>query len=102
MTLSPANKKHMRTIGHSLNPIVTVATKGLTDSVIAEIDRALNDHELIKVKLSVGDRDLKKQAIIDICEKVNGEAIQIIGHILLIYRKADKPNPKLSNLLKPA
>lgn len=102
MTLSTANKKHLRTIGHNLNPIVTVATKGLTDGVIAEIDRALNDHELIKIKLSVGDRDLKKQAIIDICEKVNGEAVQVIGHILLIYRKADKPNPKLSNLLKPA
>lgn len=102
MPLSPANKKHLRTIGHSLNPIVTVASKGLTDGVIAEIDRALSDHELIKVKLSVGDRDLKKQAIIDICERVNGEAVQVIGHILLLYRKADKPNPKLSNLLKPS
>src|SRR5690606_12851649 len=101
MSLSPANKKHLRTIGHNLNPIVTVASKGLTVGVIAEIDRALSDHELIKVKLSVGDRDIKKQAIIDICDKVKGEAVQVIGHILLIYRKADKPNPKLSNLLKP-
>lgn len=102
MTLSPDNKKHLRTIGHGLNPVVTVASKGLTDGVLAEIERALNDHELIKVRLTVGDRDLKKQLINDICARLGGEAIQVIGHILLLYRKADKPNPRLSNLLKPS
>ena len=95
MTLSPDNKKHLRTIGHGLNPVVTVASKGLTDGVLAEIERALNDHELIKVRL-------KKQLINDICARLGGEAIQVIGHILLLYRKADKPNPRLSNLLKPS
>lgn len=102
MTLSTDNKKHLRTIGHGLNPVVTVASKGLTEGVLAEIDRALNDHELIKVRLTVGDRDLKKQLIDEICTQVRGEAVQVIGHILLLYRKADKPNPRLSNLLKPA
>ena len=52
MTISNEDKKHLRRLGHKLNPVVTVAAKGLTESVIAEIDRALNDHELIKVKLS--------------------------------------------------
>ena len=93
-------KKYLRTIGHGLKPVVTVAGKGLTESVVAEIDRALKDHELIKIKLTVGERDIKKKAIDDICSQLNAEAVQTIGHILLLYRAAKKPDPKLSNLLR--
>jgi len=93
-------KKYLRSIGHGLKPVVTVASKGLTDNVIAEIDRALNDHELIKIKLAVGERDVKKQTIAEICERLNAENIQTIGHILLLFRAAKKPDPKLSNLLR--
>src|SRR5690606_39152585 len=101
MPLNPANKKHLRTLGHGLNPIVTVASKGLTDGVIAEIDRALTDHELIKVRLTVGDRELKKRLIGEICQSLRAEEVQVIGHVLLLFRKADKPDPRLSNLLRP-
>jgi RNA-binding protein len=101
MALSNINKKYLRTLGHKLDPVVTVASKGLTDSVLAEVDRALNDHELIKVRLTVGDRELKKDTIDALCTNLKAEAVQTIGHILLLYRKADKPNPKLSNLLRP-
>jgi len=101
MTLTADQRKHLRSLGHGLNPVVTVATKGLTEGVIAEIERALSDHELIKVRLTVGDRVLKKQLIAEICQQVQGEEVQVIGHILLLYRKADKPNPRLSNLLRP-
>ena len=51
MTSSAADKKHLRRLGHNLKPIVTIANKGLTDSVNAEIERALTDHELIKIKV---------------------------------------------------
>lgn len=101
MSVSQDTKKHLRAIGHNLNPVVTVAGKGLTEGVLGEINRALSDHELIKVRLTVGDRDLKKQLISDICGQSGGEMIQVIGHILLLYRKAAKPDPRLSNLLKP-
>jgi RNA-binding protein len=100
MTLTSDNKKHLRRIGHDLKPVVTVADKGLTGAVIAEIDRALTDHELIKVKLAVGDRDAKKAATDAICERLDARAIQQVGHVLLLYRKADKPDPRLSNLLR--
>ena len=100
MTLTNDRKKYLRSIGHGLNPVVTVASKGLTDAVVAEIDRALNDHELIKVKLAVGDRDIKKQTIDDICQRLNAEAVQTIGHIVLLFRAAKKPDPRLSNLLR--
>lgn len=98
MSLSPAQKKQFRTIGHSLNPIVTVAAKGLSEGVQLEIDRALEDHELIKVKFAVGDRDVKRTLIKTLCDQVQAELVQEIGNIALIYRAALEPNPKLSNL----
>ena len=93
-------KKYLRSIGHGLKPVVTVAGKGLTEGVIAEIDRALSDHELIKVKLAVADREAKQTLIGEICERLGAENIQTIGHVLLLYRPAKKPDPRLSNLLR--
>ena len=100
MTSSSEDKKHLRRLGHNLKPIVTIASKGLTENVGAEIDRALNDHELIKIKLSVGDRAAKKLLSDEICTSYSAQLVQSIGHILLIYKKSKKPNPKLSNLLR--
>jgi RNA-binding protein len=100
MTSSNEDKKHLRRLGHNLKPVVTIAAKGLSENVGAELDRALSDHELIKVKLAVGDRLAKKAISDELCNKYNAELVQSIGHILLLYRKAKSPNPKLSNLLR--
>ena len=100
MTLSNDDKKHLRGIGHKLKPVVTIADKGLTDNVLAELGRALNDHELIKVKVSLSDRDAKKTIIAQACQQLKADLVQTIGHVVLLYRRADKPNPKLSNLLR--
>jgi len=100
MTSSAADKKHLRRLGHNLKPVVTIASKGLTESVNLEIDRALSDHELIKLKLSIGDRDAKKTITDEICFSHKAQLIQSIGHVLLIFRASLKPNPKLSNLLR--
>ena len=51
--------KQLRAIGHKLNPVVTIAGKGLSETVSAELDRALTDHELIKVKIAVGSREAR-------------------------------------------
>ncbi|MGB0472884.1 MAG: ribosome assembly RNA-binding protein YhbY [Porticoccaceae bacterium] len=100
MTTSSADKKYLRSLGHQLKPVVTVAGNGLTEGVLAELDRALGDHELIKVKLAVGDRETKKATVDEICLQSKAQLIQSIGHMILLFRKADKPNPKLSNLLR--
>ncbi len=99
-TLSNSDKKHLRGIGHNLTPVVTIASKGLSDNVLAEVNRALTDHELIKIKLSVGDRQTKHRTIKDLCKQCDAEVVQNIGHIVLLFKKADRPNPKLSNLLR--
>ena len=67
MNLAQSQKKQLRSIGHSLHPLVTVASKGLSENVMTEIKRALFDHELIKVKFSVGDREVKNTLIADMC-----------------------------------
>ncbi|MDG1812464.1 MAG: ribosome assembly RNA-binding protein YhbY [Porticoccaceae bacterium] len=100
MTTSNEDKKHLRRLGHNLKPVVTIAGKGLTKTVGAEIERALTDHELIKVKLAVGDREAKKAVIEEICSSCSAEVVQSIGHVVLLFREAKNPNPKLSNLLR--
>lgn len=100
MTLTSANKKFLRGKGHDLSPVVTVAGKGLTDTVVAEIQRALADHELIKVKVLADDRQARAGLVAEICQRLEAEAVQTIGHVLLLYRKAEKPDPRLSNLLR--
>jgi RNA-binding protein len=100
MSLSQEQRKRYRTIGHDLNPLVTIAEKGLAETVLAEIDRALNDHELIKIKINVADRDQKTALIEQACEQTGATLIQSIGRVALLLRKAKKPNPKLSNLTR--
>ncbi|TBR42431.1 YhbY family RNA-binding protein [Marinomonas agarivorans] len=98
MSLSNVQKKQYRLIGHSLKPVVMVAGNGLTENVFAEIDRALEDHELIKVRYSIVDRDTRNELINETCKVLKCDTIQTIGKVALFYRKALQPNPKLSNL----
>ena len=64
------------------------------------LTRAINDHELIKIKVLTGDRDERKTTIDDIQKKLDVDIIQTIGKVALIYRAAKKPDPALSNLLR--
>jgi RNA-binding protein len=100
MSLTSTQKKQFRTIGHKLNPIITVAGNGLSENILLEADRALEDHELIKVKFAVGDRDAKKQLITEMAKIVEALIVQEIGNVALFYRAAKSPDPKLSNLLR--
>lgn len=91
MSLKAAQKKNLRGQAHHLKPTVTVADKGLSESVIAEIERALNDHELIKVKLR-GDRDVRKTWEKGIAQQCKAELIQSIGQTACFYKRhPDKP-----------
>ena len=91
-------KKYLKAIGHTLKPIVIVSHKGLADSIKDEIDRALNDHELIKIKIITTHREDRKEITKQICKHHNAECIQSVGHVTLIYRPSKNVNPRLSNL----
>jgi RNA-binding protein len=92
--------KQLRAVGHKLKPVVTVAGNGLTDNVLAELDRALTDHELIKIKLAVGSREARSEMAKQVCEKSGAELVQSIGGIIVLLRRSEKPDPRLSNLIK--
>jgi RNA-binding protein len=101
MAIGQTKIKQLRTIGHRLKPVVTVSENGLTEGVLGELERALNDHELIKVKFSFENREAKKEAIEEALKKTGAEKIQIIGKMALIFRVAKTTNKKLSNLHRP-
>ena len=100
--LSIQERKRLRQIGHVLNPVVMLGGQGLTENVIEETTRALNDHELIKVKIAGEDREARVAAINEIAQVTGAEIVQTIGKIALLYKKAAKQNPKLSNLVRHA
>lgn len=98
MPINPERKKQFRTIGHKLNPIVTIASNGLSTGVMAELNRALDDHELIKVKLALAERDERKEIVAQLVTLPNVELIQEIGKVVILYRHNKRANPKLSNV----
>ena len=80
-------KKRLRGRGHALKAVVLIGAAGLTPAVNAEIDLALEAHELIKVKVRTGDRDERDAAIRKICSDNGAELIQRVGNTALLYRK---------------
>ena len=99
-TLPQAKARHFRSLGHKLKPVIIIAGKGINENIKLEIERALDDHELIKISLKVGDRDLEKAMVTQICDDHGAILVQLMGNIALLYRAAEKPNPKLSNLMR--
>jgi len=92
--------KQLRAIAHKLKPVVTIAAKGLTEGVINELDRALSDHELIKVKLAVGSREARAELARQISAQSRAEIVQSIGNVIVLLRRSPTPDPRLSNLIK--
>lgn len=97
---SKAELKQLRALAHQLNPVVTVGGQGLTPAVMAELDRALNDHELIKIKLAVGDREQRDAVLKALYSEAGAALIQQIGHTATLLRRVAKPDPRKSNLLR--
>lgn len=98
--LSNEEKKRYRAIGHKLNPIIAVGGKGVTESLLTELERALEDHELIKIKLAILDGQERQQVIDEVCQQTGAQAVQSIGKTALLFRAAKKPKPRLSNLIR--
>jgi RNA-binding protein len=98
MPLDQENKKRLRGIGHALHPLVTVAGKGLSEPVCQEAERALHDHELIKIRFALPDRDQRRALAAQLIESLGAELVQETGKVILIYRRNPKANPRLSNL----
>ena len=91
MTLSEAQKKHLRGLGHKLKPVVMVGDAGLSAAVYDELESALDHHELIKVKLR-SDRLTRKSQSYEIASNCKATIVHQIGQVTCFYRhNAEKP-----------
>jgi len=89
MSLSTQQTRFLRGLSHQLHALVTVADKGLTPNVMAELEAAFNTHELIKVKLR-GNRDIRKGWIEEIARRCHAERVHVIGQVACFYRRNTK------------
>lgn len=90
MSLTPARRSELRAQAHSLSPVVIIGDKGLTDEVVAEIDRSLKAHELIKVRAATDERGARDEWMKAVCGKLSAEPVQQIGKVFVLFRE----NPK--------
>ena len=96
--LTDAQRKYLRRLGHDRNPIVLVGQGGLSPNLVAELDRALRDHELVKLRARVGDREERDRILAELAAATGAELVQRIGHVALFYRA----NPEKPGILLPA
>lgn len=89
------DKKQLKSQAHSLKPVVMIGQAGLTPAILAEINIALDCHELIKVKIRA-ERDERKIISEKICQDTQAELIQTIGQMIIIYRL--NPNKSQHNV----
>jgi len=97
MPLTEPQRKHLRRLGHDRKPIVLVGQGGLSPNLVAELDRALTDHELVKLRARVGDREIRDQILDELAAETGAELVQRIGNVALLYR----PNPEQPRILLP-
>ncbi len=86
LNLSSIERRSLRARAHSLHPVVAISDKGLSDSVVKEINASLTSHELIKVRVHNGDRQVREEFLNTLCERLDAAPVQHIGKLLVIWR----------------
>ena len=88
--LTPRERTALKGRAHALEPIVQVGQAGLTDAVVAETDRALAAHELIKVRVGGADRSERTDMIEQLCARTDAAAVQSVGKIVVLWRPREE------------
>ena len=91
LTLNSKQVRFLRSSSHALNPVVMIGNNGLSGTVLTEIDRSLDAHELIKIQVAGDDRNLRLQLMQNICSELDAAPVQLIGKQIVVYRPAQKP-----------
>ena len=98
MSLTETQKKALKKLAHNLKPVIMVGNAGVTASLLNELDSTIEHHELMKVKVSAGERDARDAAIKQLCKASKSELVGRVGNIATLYRapkKAAKRSLKL-------
>ena len=90
MNLTTKQKQYLKGLAHSLKPVVLLGQHGLTEGVLAEIDGALEHHELIKVKVAAEDRETRQLIVDAIVRETKAVQVQLMGNTLTLFRQAEE------------
>ena len=90
MPLTSSQTRYLRGLAHALKPVVLIGGKGVTPALLKELGQALDDHELIKVKLAGADRATRTAELGQLTAASHAEAVQAIGRIAVLYRRNDE------------
>ena len=85
-TLTTRERAHLKARAHALDPLVQTGSSGVTDTLVAEVDRALTAHELVKVKVNAPDRDERVALGDEICARTGAAAVHRVGKVLILWR----------------
>ena len=92
MSLTGKQRRHLRALGHELRPLVQIGKGGIDDGLVAAVEQALADHELVKIKLGEHAEVDRHVAAEQLGAKTKSEVAQVLGHTILLYR-ADPEKP---------
>jgi RNA-binding protein len=96
MALDGKRRRKLRALGHHLAVVVKVGQEGVTSGVVAALEQALWDHELVKVKLASDDRDTRKEQAEALASGTGAEVAQVLGRTVLLYKQnPDEPRIEL-------
>jgi RNA-binding protein len=95
--LNESQKKYLRGLGHDRKPVIMVGDAGLSESLLVEFESTLAHHELIKVRVRVGDRKARDAIIGEMCEQSGAALVQRVGNMALLYRE----NPEKKKIVLP-
>ncbi len=96
MELTDAQRKRLKGLAHALHPIILIGQQGLKDTILIELNNALEYHQLVKIKINAGDRELRNAILEQILEHANEAVlIQQIGNTAVLYQR----NPERPYLL---
>jgi RNA-binding protein len=84
--LSSRERAHLKARAHALEPVVQVGHAGLSDEVVAEVDRALTAHELIKVRIGGTDRDERETLGVALAARTDATVVHRVGKVLILWR----------------
>ena len=93
LTLTPRQRATLKARAHALEPVVQIGSAGASDAAVAEVDRSLTAHGLIKVRLGGADRDSRQQLTDTLCERTGAVAVQNVGRVLVLWRPRPDDEP---------
>lgn len=95
MALTERQRKYLRGLAHGLKPTIHIGVSGVSPALLAELERTLEHHELVKIRVRVGDRARRERTIAEILQRTGAELLSRVGNVAVVYRP-HLAEPKIS------